>query len=299
VYLAEACVLLGWLQQSGAQHVHAHFGTNAPIVALLCRALGGPGYSFTIHGPEEFDKPDLLHLREKIEHAAAVFAVSSFGRSQVLRHCGHEHWSKVHVVRCGVDRSFLDAPLSAAPVAPELVSIGRLSEQKGQLLLVDALAELQRRGRGFHLTLLGDGELRGVIEAAIARHGLGDKITLAGWASEATVRERILASRALVLPSFAEGLPVVIMEALALGRPVVSTFIAGIPELVRSGENGYLVPAGAVADLADALEKILDASPQQLEQFGADGRARVRAQHDVAVIGKQLYALFAQLAAQR
>jgi colanic acid/amylovoran biosynthesis glycosyltransferase len=294
-YLAEACVLLGWLFEAGVQRVHAHFGTNAPEVALLCKTLGGPNYSFTIHGPEEFDKPESLHLREKIEGAEAVFAVSAFGRSQVLRHCDRAHWDKVHVVRCGVDQSFLDTPPVAAPNAPELVSIGRLSEQKGQLCLIDALGELHRRGREFHLTLLGDGELRAPIEGAIARHGLGAKVTLAGWASEATVRERILASRAMVLPSFAEGLPVVIMEALALGRPVLSTYIAGIPELVEPGKDGWLVPAGTVTELADALEAVLDATPAHLDALGAEGRRRVRERHDIRVIGQQLAGLFASI----
>ena len=174
--------------------MHAHFGTNSAAVAMLCRTLGGPPFSFTIHGPEEFDKPHLLHLTEKIERARAVFAVSNFGRSQVYRHCGHAHWPKVHVVHCGVDASFLAAPPSPPPAEPRLVSVGRLSEQKGQLLLIEALGELHRRGRDFHLTLVGDGELRGEVERAIDRHDLRAKVTLAGWADEAAVRAHMLAA---------------------------------------------------------------------------------------------------------
>ena len=288
VYLAEACVLHTLVNAERATHVHAHFGTNSAAVAMLCRTLGGPPYSFTIHGPEEFDKPHILHLTEKIERARAVFAVSSFGRSQVFRHCGHTPWPKVHIVHCGVDASFLTAPPSPPPAEPRLVSVGRLSEQKGQLLLIEALGELHRRGRDFHLTLVGDGELRGEVERAIDRHDLRGKVTLAGWADEAAVRTHMLASRALVLPSFAEGLPVVIMEALALGRPVLSTYGAGIPELVESGKNGWLVPAGSVPDLVTALEAALAATPAQLAAMGDEGRVRVRARHDSEKIGAQI-----------
>jgi glycosyltransferase involved in cell wall biosynthesis len=291
IYLAEACVLLAGCRAKAVDHVHAHFGTNSAAVAMLCRALGGPPYSFTVHGPEEFDKADLLHLRDKIERASFVVAVSSFGRSQIYRHCGHASWPKIQVVHCGVDSSFLDA--APVPIGPEprLVSVGRLSEQKGQLLLMEALGELHRRGHDFHLTLVGDGELRAEVEWAIARHQLAGKVHLAGWAGEEAVRAAIVNSRALILPSFAEGLPVVIMEALALGRPVVTTYVAGIPELVQPGKNGWLVPAGSVPELVTALEDVLSASPQHLNALGAAGRVIVRQRHDSTSIAKQLHTI--------
>ena len=292
IYLAEACVLRGRLRGQDVAHVHAHFGTNSAAVAMLCHELGGPPFSFTIHGPEEFDKPHLLHLSEKISRARAVFAVSRFGRSQVYRHCGHQHWSKVHVVHCGVDASFLRAAPSPMPAEPRLVSVGRLSEQKGQLLLIEALGELHRRGRAFHLTLVGDGELRGEVEQAIARHDLARKVELVGWADEAAVRSYMLSARALILPSFAEGLPVVIMEALALGRPVLSTYVAGIPELVEGGKNGWLVPAGSVEDLTAALEQVLATGVTELTAMGDEGRQRVKARHDSATIGRQIAEIF-------
>jgi glycosyltransferase involved in cell wall biosynthesis len=291
VYFAEACGLRGQLRKRPVDRLHAHFGTNATAVAMLCRALGGPPYSFTVHGPEEFDKPDLLHLRDKIERAEGVFAVSHFGRSQLFRHCGRSHWNKVHVVPCGLDSAFLEAASAPVPAAPRLVSVGRLSEQKGQLLLVDALAELHRRGRDFHLTLVGDGEMRPEVEAAIKRHDLGSKIELAGWADEAAIKRHVLAARALVLPSFAEGLPVVIMEALALGRPVVSTYIAGIPELVEPGRSGWLVPAGSVDELVKALEEVISATPERLAAMGATGRARVLERHDARKIAGHIATL--------
>jgi colanic acid/amylovoran biosynthesis glycosyltransferase len=298
IYFAEACALFGLLRRRSVQRIHAHFGTNATAVAMLCRALGGPPYGFTIHGPEEFDRPDLLHLRPKIAAADAIFAVSSFGRSQVFRHCDHTHWPKVHVIPCGVDASFLEATSASVPSAPRLVSVGRLCEQKGQLLLIEALGQLHREGQDFHLVLIGDGELRGAVEQAIVRHDLHGKVEITGWADEATVRRQVQAARALVLPSFAEGLPVVLMEALALGRPVVSTYIAGIPELVQHGESGWLVPAGSVEALVQALRAALTATPERLAEMGAAGRAQVLQRHDANKIGAQIAILMRRLATE-
>jgi colanic acid/amylovoran biosynthesis glycosyltransferase len=144
--------------------------------------------------------------------------------------------------------------------------------------------------------LIGDGELRGAVEQAITQHDLHGKVEITGWADEATVRQQVQAARALVLPSFAEGLPVVLMEALALGRPVISTYIAGIPELVQHGESGWLVPAGSVEALAQALRSALTASPERLTAMGAVGRAQVLQRHDARKIGAQIATLMRQLA---
>jgi colanic acid/amylovoran biosynthesis glycosyltransferase len=293
-YLAEACLLLRWLQASDIQGIHVHFGTNSATVAMLCHLLGGPPYSFTVHGPEEFDKAPLIALTEKIERAAFVVAISSFGRSQLYRWCDYTNWSKIELVRCGVDQSFLAASADTSyPIAPpHFVCVGRLCEQKGQLLLIEACAQLAARGRDFQLTLVGDGELRSQIEAAIARWGLGDRISITGWASNAEVQKYILASRAMVLPSFAEGLPVVIMEALALHRPVLSTYVAGIPELVEPGVCGWLVPPGSVSALVLALQEVLDCSEETLAQMGAEGAKRVAQYHNADAEAAQLAQYF-------
>ncbi len=290
-YLGEACVLLDWMERDRIDHVHAHFGTNSTTVAMLVEALGGPGYSFHVHGPEELDKPQAISLGEKIERARFVCAISSFGRSQLYRWVGHAHWPKIHIVRCGVEPAFLEGDGRPFPSAPRLVNVGRLNEQKGQLLLVEALGLVAQDGIDFHLTLVGDGELRGVVEEAIRRHGLERCVTITGWASGAVVREELLASRALILPSFAEGLPVVIMEALGLGRPVVSTYVAGIPELVEPGRSGWLIPAGSVEHIAQAVREVLAAPAEQLEAMGAEGRRAVLARHDVRVTAASLRAL--------
>jgi glycosyltransferase involved in cell wall biosynthesis len=290
----EACVLYRRLRRTGARHLHAHFGTNAADVALLTRTLGGPPYSFTVHGPEEFDRPEALSLGEKIARAAFVVAISEFGRSQLFRWCAYEHWRKVHVVRCGVDAGFLGAGPRPVPDVPRLVCVGRLCEQKGQLRLLEALALLAGQGVEFEAVLAGDGPMRAEVEAEAARLGLGEKVRVTGWLSGEQVRQHLLDARLMVLPSYAEGLPVVLMEALALGRPVVTTYVAGIPELVRPGVNGWLVPAGSVAALADALAEGLGTGTDRLGRMGAAGAGLVRALHDASREAARLAGLFAE-----
>jgi colanic acid/amylovoran biosynthesis glycosyltransferase len=292
VYFAEACVLKDWLRQAQINHVHVHFGTNSTMVAMLCRILGGPSYSFTVHGPEEFDRVSGLALKQKIHHAEFVVGISSFGKSQLYRWCEHDRWDKIQIIHCGVDASYLDRPITPIPDAPNLVCVGRLCEQKGQLLLVEAVRRLVQQGIDCRLTLVGDGELRGEIEQLIQTHNLQQQIILTGNATGDEVQKHILNARAFVLPSFGEGLPVAIMEAFALGRPVVSTYIAGIPELVQPGKNGWLVPAGSIEDLVTALQQVLTASPEQLEQMGQAGAEAVAQQHNVNIEAQKLAQLF-------
>ncbi len=293
-YLAEACVLRTWLAASGATHVHAHFGTNSTTVAMLCHELGGPGYSFTAHGPEEFDKPLMLGLAAKIEHARLVVAISDYGRSQLYRHAPHALWSKIHVVRCGLDAELLTAEAMPLPERVRVACVARLHEQKGQLLLLDAMASLVSAGLDIELVLVGDGELRAELEQLIAQHGLAARVSITGWVDAARVRAEIEAARLFVLPSFAEGLPIVVMEALALGRPVVTTQIAGIPELVTS-EVGWLVPAGSVEALALALRTAVTTATPELQRMGRLGQAKVRSLHDVDASATQLRELFEQV----
>ena len=210
----------------------------------------------------------------------------------LYRWCLPKQWSKIHVVHCGVDDEFLLRPSLNIPAEPRLVCVGRLCEQKGQLLLLDAVAQLAAEGLQFKLVLVGDGPLRGEIEAAIARMGLQEHVEMSGWASNSQVRQHILASRAMVLPSFAEGLPVVLMEALALGRPVISTYVAGIPELVEEGRSGWLVPPGSVEALTQAMRCALQLPVEQLEEMGSAGAVRVAQRHNVAYEASSLAALF-------
>ncbi len=287
-YLAEAAWLTPRLVADRADHLHVHFGTNATAVARLARRLGGPPYSFTVHGPDEFDAPVGHDLGGKIAEGMACVAISSFGRSQLMRWSALAHWGRLLVVRCGVDESFGEgAQAVPAPAAPRLCCVARLSAQKGLPLLIAAAGQVRAGGHDFHLTLVGDGEMRAEIERQIAELGLTDAITITGWASSARVREEILNARAMILPSFAEGLPVVIMEALALGRPVIASRIAGTPELVDES-CGWLIPAGDVNAISAAMIAALNAAPEILDKMGAEGRRRVLAAHDAGRNGAAL-----------
>ncbi len=291
-YFLEACVLVRRLRQSGCQHLHAHFGTNPATVALLSRMLGGPSYSFTVHGPEEFDHPFEIGLPEKIAAAAFVLGVSSYGRSQLYRWTAPGQWQKIHVVHCGLGPAFLEANPTPVPDNRQFVCVGRLCEQKGQVLLVRAIKVLIAAGNACQLVFVGDGSLRPFLEAEIERLQLQDCVRLVGAQGEDRVREEILKARALVLPSFGEGLPVVLMEALSLYRPVVSTYVAGIPELVEPGICGWLIPAGSVDDLAKVLREVLQTPVERLSEMGKAGGRRVRERHQAIREANKLRQLF-------
>lgn len=292
-YLVEACLLKRYLLKYNISHVHAHFGTNPAAVAMFCKMLGGPDYSFTVHGPEEFDDPEGLSLKEKVELSKFTVAISSYGRSQLMRQTGYEQWKKIKIIHCAVDNSFLMGSAGDLPTEKQLVCVGRLCEQKGQLLLVEALSILNNEGVSFRAVLAGDGTMRSEIERIITKYALQDKISITGWLTGEEVKNELLSSRVMVLPSFAEGLPVVIMESLALGRPVLSTYIAGIPELIEDRKNGWLVPAGDVDALAEMLREVLLTSDEELAKMGAYGRQKVKENHTDVTEAEKLKLLMA------
>jgi glycosyltransferase involved in cell wall biosynthesis len=291
-YFAEACRILPWLKSFNATHVHAHFGTNSAEVVMLSHALGGPPYSFTIHGPEEFDKPQFLGLDEKVRRSAFVVAITSYARSQTYRWVEYAHWPKVNVVHGGLDPAFYEVAQMAPVAAPRLVCVGRLSAEKGQLLLVQAVHLLARKGIELELVIVGDGEMRTEIEALIAERELGNRVRLTGSISTERLREEILLGRGLVVPSFAEGLPSVIIEAMVLRRPVLTTYVAGIPELVLPGVNGWVFPAGSIDALAAAIEDFLSRSPEELRVMGEANYARALERHSIDTEAAKLGVLF-------
>ena len=292
IYLAEACLILKWVREAGVDHIHAHFGTNSAEVALLVHALGGPTYSFTVHGPDEFDMAHALHLDKKIAAANFVVAVNSYCRAQLFRRAALSDWSKIKIVHCGLEENFRAGGSEQLPTKRRFVCVGRLCEQKGQLVLLEAFARLQSRLGGCHLVLAGDGEMRREIESRISALNLSGCVTITGWISNAEVRDEILAAEALVLPSFQESLPVVIMEAMALRRPVITTYVAGIPELVTPGETGWLVPAASIDPLVAAMEACVNTPVDDLRRMGETAFRRVTARHDVDVEAAKLVALF-------
>lgn len=284
IYLAEAAYVADRVEGEGIDHLHAHFGTNSTTVALLAAMLadvpGGLGYSFTTHGPEEFDAPQVLSLGAKVDAADFAVAISSFGRSQLSRWAAFGSWARLKVVHCGIEPSRFSEPQPLPEGPSRLAAIGRFVEQKGQMVLIHALAKLVETHPDLHLSLIGDGEMRQDLEAAIARYELSRHVTLTGWLSEADVRAELAKAHALVMPSFAEGLPMVVMEAMAAARPVVATYIAGTPELVVPGQTGWLVPAGDPDVLAEAISDLAATPAETLSRMGQAGRTRVLQRHD-------------------
>jgi colanic acid/amylovoran biosynthesis glycosyltransferase len=291
-YAVEATVIADWSRHDSVQHLHAHFGTNSAAIAMLASQISGIPYSFTAHGSEEFEKAPLLSLDVKLSRAAFAVCVSSFGRSQLMRWSPPDQWSKIALVHCGVDGTFLETPLQLPPSAPRFVCVGRIGEHKAQLILVGAVRRLRESGIECEVVLVGDGPMRAQVERATQRAGLEHQISITGWVSADRVKAEIVAARALILPSFSENMPVVIMEAMALGRPVISTYIAGIPELVQPEVNGWLVPAGDEDALGEALSQAIAAPIDRLIAMGAAGRERVIEYHDVLKEAKKLKYLF-------
>lgn len=280
-YLVEACKLLQVLSPSNIQHVHAHFGTNAADVCLLAKLLGGISYSVTIHGSGEFDKPEALSLNLKISNASFAVAVSSFGRAQLFRWADINDWNKIHIVRCGLDRrEYSDLNLSTN-FSRKLVCVGRLCGEKAQHMLLEAMKKIKLSGIVFQLTLVGDGETRAELEKLIDLYDIKDSVEITGWAASSEVTRQVLSGRALILPSFAENLPLVIMEAMAMHRPVIATYVGGIPELVLPGETGWLVPASSSDELALAIVQCLCATQEELVKMGQNAGERVWKSHDV------------------
>lgn len=290
-YLAQAIRLRRRCAELGITHVHAHFSTNAAAVAMLCHRLGGPRYSFTVHGPDELDDLAASSFVEKALYAAHVVAISEYCRARLEEHLPDYLHDRIRVIRCGVDLSdYPDRP-TPPPMSARLLGVGRLCPQKGQAEIPAAVAAVAARHPDISVILVGDGESRAEIEREITGTGMGGRVKLLGWRTNAEVRRRIGETRALLLPSHAEGLPIVIMEAFAMGRPVITTRIAGIPELVDE-TCGWLVEPGDADGLAAAVGAAMAANKATLAKMGREGRKRVVARHDIDEIAPQLIALF-------
>ncbi len=291
-YALEGAVLADGCLRAKAEHIHAHFGTNSAAIAMFASRLSRIPYSFTAHGPEEFDNGPLMSLDEKLRYAAFAVCVSAFGRVQLMRLSSPELWPKIKIVHCGLDDTFLGGEPTECPDVRRFVCIGRLCPEKAQQVLVAAAKILAKSEQPFEIVLAGDGATRPMLESAVAEAGLNASIRLIGWVSGPQVRAELLAARAFILPSFSENMPVVIMEAMALKRPVISTYVAGIPELVEQGKTGWLVPAGDETALAGAIGEALAAPLESLHAMGAAGRAHVLEQHDALKEAAKLKALF-------
>jgi glycosyltransferase involved in cell wall biosynthesis len=279
IYFIEAGVLAAKLADEGVTHLHNHIAKASCTVAMLVGELSGLRWSFTIHGPDIFFEPHHWRIDEKAARAAFVACISHFCRSQLMCFADPEHWSKLHIVHCGVD------PTRYAPKPDrdglQALFVGRLAKVKGAPILIEAMARLAEKYPDLTLRLVGDGPDRAALETEVAERGLQDRVAFLGYKSQAEVAEELAQTDVFVLPSFAEGVPVVLMEAMAAQVPVLSTRIAGVPELVEDGVSGRLVPPGDVDAFTEAFDALLS-NPDKRASFGTAGRAKVMAEYDAA-----------------
>jgi glycosyltransferase involved in cell wall biosynthesis len=296
-YAVEAVMVTRWMAGRGLQHLHVHFGNEAALVGMLAKTLSGVGLSLTIHGPDEFDDVPGQRLRQKVEAADRVVCISQFGRSQLMRLTGPAQWAKLQLCRLGVDPARFVPNTSARAAGPmRLLSVGRLASAKGQLLLVQACAQLKSEGLAFALTLVGDGPDRTRLEEAVQHHRLADCVRFTGALNQAEVRAELARADAFVLPSLAEGIPVVLMEAMASGVACVTSPVNGIPELIEHGHSGLLATPGDAQALADQLRQVIKDAPLR-HRLALAGRAKVERAFHLADNVARLAAIFRSLPA--
>lgn len=274
IYFLEAGVLAAHLQDQGVQHLHNHIAKASCTVAMLSEALSGIPYSFTIHGPDIFFEPNHWRIDEKAARASFVACISDFCRSQLMCFAKQSNWEKLHIVHCGVEPERYGKTWHSGQ---RMLFVGRLAGVKGVPILLQTLVELQKDMPDLSLRLIGDGPERASLEHMSKELGVSDRVEFLGYKNQTEVAEALLETDLFVLPSFAEGVPVVLMEAMASGVPVITTQIAGISELVTHGESGWLVPPGDVPSLAAAIRRGFEDPPER-QAMGEVGRETVEAQ---------------------
>lgn len=278
-HFTESIVLARELQRRDVHHLHNHFANSAATVGLLASSLLGIGWSFTMHGISETDYPAGLMLGRKIEAADFVACVSWFGRAQGMRLVGPDHWDKMHVVRCGIPLDRMPSRHLASANENTVICVGRLSPEKGQSGLLEAFASLRTEHPDVRLVLAGDGPDRSGLEAITEKLGISDAVSFVGRLTEEEALQEIAGSDLLVLPSFMEGLPIVLMEAMAIGVPVVASRVAGIPELVEDGKSGLLFNPSDWSELAACMDRLL--SDERLcASIAEQAKARVTNEFD-------------------
>lgn len=288
-YLIEAMVLARHLKGQSVAHLHCHFENAGCTVAMLTSILSDIPFSFTLHGPSIFFEPRQQRLDEKIAQARFVACISDFARSQGMIFADRAHWDKMEIIHCGVEPDRYGAQRAAA--GQHLVFVGRLAAVKGVAMLLNAVAKLAPGHPDLRLTLIGDGPERAGLETLSRDLGVEGHVTFAGARTQDEVAETLATANLFVLPSFAEGVPVVLMEAMAARLPVITTRIAGIPELVEDGVAGRLVPPGNLDVLVDAIADVL-ADPEAASKMGQAGRAKVEAEFDIAKEAAKIARLF-------
>jgi glycosyltransferase involved in cell wall biosynthesis len=290
-HVIEALALARMLSRSRARHVHSHFANSGATVAMLAAHCLNLPWSLTLHGISETDAPAGALLPGKLMRARFVACASWFMRAQAMRMSPPDMWPKLHVVRCGVDIRHLPTISPETDGRIHFVTVGRLSAEKGYPGLLQAFKTIVTNGLDAQLTIVGDGPLRAVIEGMISSAALEDRVTLTGGLSEDQTLAQIAKADIFVLASLMEGLPVVLMEAMSMERPVIAPAVAGIPELVSHRTSGLLFRASDWEQLGDCMQT-LASDPQMRETLGRVGRTRIEEEFDIDAAVAPLEALF-------
>jgi glycosyltransferase involved in cell wall biosynthesis len=297
MYWTEALMVGQWMRRNRQRHLHVHLASQAASVGVFVRHVFGFGYSLTVHGPDEFYDAERQMLAQKIAAADFICCISSFARSQMMKQSDYVHWHKFVVSQLGVDpERFRPRPFRAAPDPPDpfdILCVGRLTPAKGQHLLIDAAAELAKQGRRVRLRLVGNGPDERALREHAARVEFPECVVFEGAVNQDRIRTFYAAADVFCLPSFAEGIPVVLMEAMAMEIPCVTTHIAGIPELIQDGVDGLLVAPSDRNALVEALARLMDDAGLR-ERLGRSGRARVVEQYDLRRSVERLAGIFGE-----
>lgn len=290
IYFLEAGGLAHLITTQNITHLHNHIASSSCTVAMLAAELGGFTFSFTMHGPHIFFEPYRWRVDEKIKHAKFVACISHFCRSQGMIFSRPDQWDKLQIVHCGVDPNLFET-VTHQGVGKRLLYVGRLAAEKGLPVLLEGLTELISLEPDLILTVVGDGSDRALLEQQVSDLGLQNHVRFLGYQSQSAVREHLKNTDIFVLPSFAEGIPVVLMEAMAAGVAVVATQVAGVSELVHSGVNGYVVPPGDRQALSDCVSFLMkDADTRN--RLGAAARTKVEQEFNALTEVEKLYQLF-------
>jgi colanic acid/amylovoran biosynthesis glycosyltransferase len=296
-YFAEAMIVWDHCERRGIRHIHVHFPNVASDVAMLATRYGGPNWTFsmTLHGPTELYEISAHRVAAKVRRALFVVCISDYMRSQVMNFVDHAEWPKLHLIHCGIDaREFPGRKDDTAPSGgSSIIAVGQLEARKGHAILVEALSAMARAGGTAQLTIVGEGPERSALARLASELGVADRLNLTGAVRHDEISEYLHDADVFCMPSFAEGIPVALMEAMACGLPVVASRIMGIPELVDDGVSGTLVTPGNVQALAAALQAQLDDRALRA-RMGAAGREKVLREFALETSGTILVSLFGE-----
>ncbi len=289
-YFIEAGIIAAEVKRRKITHVHNHSADSSGNVTMLASVMGDFTFSMTLHGPGLFFEPYRWVLEEKFKRSLFCICISHFCRSQCMLFAPRKKWAKMYIVHCSLDLNLFKVVSHSQP-GKKLLYVGRLASVKGLPILFDSLSRLKSTYPNFSLTLIGDGSERLDLEKLANQLGLNSQIKFVGYKSQAEVREYLQKTDVFVLPSFAEGVPVSLMESMAAGVPVVATQVGGISELVEDGVTGYIVPPGDPISLAKKIELLLT-DIQLRNKLGQASRIKIEKEFNTIVETEKLYQIF-------